>query len=70
MTVKDGRNWAAHTSPTALASRDSPFATHFTQSNIVSNKELIWVTKPKIGSKRLKISLQQSTYTGDLFWVA
>ena len=35
----------------------------------VSNKELIWAPKPKMGGKRPKISLQQSTYTGDLFWV-
>ena len=36
----------------------------------VSNKELIWAPKPKMGSKRPKISLQQSTYAEDLFWVA
>ena len=36
----------------------------------LSNEESIWAPKPKMDSKRPKISLQQSTYTGDLFWVA
>jgi hypothetical protein len=34
------------------------------------DKEPIWEPKSKIGSRTLKISLQQSTYTGDLLWVA
>ena len=35
----------------------------------VSNKEPKWAPKPKMGSKRSKISLQQSNYMGNLFWV-
>ena len=43
---------------------------HTLGTKTVSNKEIIWTPKSKIDSKILKISLQQSTYMGDLFWVA
>jgi len=40
------------------------------ESEVLRLSLIIRRSKCKMGSKRLRISLQQSIYTGDLFWVA